>query len=94
MTPQDIEKLKKPAPIFDHDKMTEYRKGHMRGEQMGWNDCIDRLAAQGLLISEGEVKLIKTAVDDVLIYEDIQTSLAMRLRNASEILKRMGGRDE
>ena len=87
MTPQDIEKLKKPAPIFDHDKMTEYRKGHMRGEQMGWNDCIDRLAAQGLLISEG-------AVDDVLIYEDIQTSLAMRLRNASEILKRMGGRDE
>lgn len=45
--PVDLEGLKR-EPVF-YPEFSEYRKGLARGEANGWNDCIDHLAAKGML---------------------------------------------
>jgi len=44
----DVEALKRPEPVFE-DEYSPYRRCYERGKQLGWNDCLDHLHAQGYL---------------------------------------------
>lgn len=64
----DVEALKKGDPFF-YDTDSDYLKGHRRGQQAGWNDCIDHLHARGLIVNapmdgkiEGELYLCRRHV--------------------------------
>lgn len=71
----DVEALKRPEPVFE-DEYSPYRRGYERGKQLGWNDCLDHLHAQGYL----SAKLPKIdGLDDALEYYGPDNAGEMRL---------------
>jgi len=60
----DVEALKRPEPVFE-DEYSPYRRGYERGKQLGWNDCLDHLHAQGYLSAKlPKIDGLDEALDD------------------------------
>ena len=89
----DVEGLKKPEPIF-YETDSDYQKGHKRGQQRGWNDCIDHLAAQGYIgVPEGW-RDIAEIPDNLISGVDLLGSTEKRYINCTFDLRVQAWADE